>query len=252
MQMRWKIFRLFVLIAIVTLLVLQDVSCSARLQPTTNKYGLQVVQKAATLLPAILADSPNAMVPLSQYLQPLQTDFAYATSSNFTHQVLYKNSGAYLRKEAALALQKVQDTLQSIGLDIKIWDTYRPYSVTEKMWAIVPDDRYAANPATGSGHNRGIAVDLTLTDSTGKEMLMPTGFDNFTDSAHHSFTKLSAEAIRNRKLLKAVMEQYGFIALPTEWWHYSLPNPKRYELLNISFGEMKTITALNKLNKYGK
>lgn len=226
--------------AIVMLLLVQN--CSSRLQPVVgNKYGLRVVQKAASLLPAIQADSPSAMVPLSRFLQPLQTDFVYATSANFTHQVLYKSPAAYLRKEAAQALQKVQDTLQLMGLDIKIWDAYRPYSVTEKMWVIVPDDRYAANPANGSGHNRGIAVDVTLTDKTGKELPMPTGFDNFTDSAHHNCMNLSADVLYNRKLLKTVMEQYGFVPLPTEWWHYSLPNPKRYDLLNIDFGEMKKV-----------
>ena len=240
--MRFVKAKILLVSAIVLLLLVQN--CSSKLQPLViNKYGLRVVQTATSLLPAIQADSPSAMVPLSRFLQPLQIQLVYATSANFTHQVLYKNPAAYLRLEAAQALQKVQDTLQSIRLDIKIWDAYRPYSVTEKMWAIVPDDRYAANPANGSGHNRGIAVDLTLTDKAGKELLMPTGFDNFSDSAHHNFMNLPAEVLQNRKLLKLVMEQYGFIALPTEWWHYSLPNPKRYDLLNIDFVEMKKVVT---------
>ena len=240
MQMRYLKAKILLVGAVVLLLLVQN--CSGKLQPITgNKYGLRVVQNAASLLPAIQADSPSAMVPLTRFLQPLQTDIVYATSANFTHQVLYKNPAAYLRLEAAQALQKVQDTLQSIGLDIKIFDAYRPYSITEKMWTIVPDDRYAANPANGSGHNRGIAIDLTLTNKNGKELPMPTGFDNFTDSAHHNFMNLPAEVLQNRKLLKAVMEQYGFVALPTEWWHYSLPNPKRYDLLNVDFEEMKKV-----------
>jgi D-alanyl-D-alanine dipeptidase len=214
-----------------------------------NKYGLTVIEKSKLLQEAGKRDSLQKMVLLTHYLQSLQTDFVYATANNFTHQVLYKNPDGFLRLEAAIALQKVQDTLQGIGYDIKIFDAYRPYSVTEKMWEIVPDDRYAANPANGSGHNRGIAVDLTLIDkATGKELAMPTHFDNFTDSAHHSFIKLSAEVLQNRKLLKTVMEQYGFVALSTEWWHYSLPNPKRYDLLNIDFVDLQKLTNAKSKN----
>ena len=205
-----------------------------------NKYGLSVVEKIDSFRLISPAGSLDAMVGLDRFLQPLHTDFVYATANNFTHQVLYHHPKAYLRREAANALQKVHDTLQSLGYDIKIFDAYRPYSVTQKMWEIVPDDRYAANPANGSGHNRGVAVDLTLIDKgTGKELPMPTPFDNFSDTAHHDFMQLSETVLQNRKLLKKVMEQYGFIALSTEWWHSSLPNPKRYELLNIDFNEMR-------------
>lgn len=218
-------------------------SCAQRLQPVLpNKYGLRIIQTKDSLRLINHAGSPNAMVDLSRFLQPLQTAFVYATAQNFTHQILYKNPKAFLRLEAATALQKVQDSLQSLGFDIKIFDAYRPYSVTEKMWEIVPDDRYAANPANGSGHNRGVAVDLTLIyKKTGMELPMPTPYDNFSDTAHHSFMQLSAEVLANRKLLKTVMEQYGFVALSTEWWHYSLPNPKRYELLNIDFKDMQKV-----------
>jgi D-alanyl-D-alanine dipeptidase len=207
-----------------------------------NKYGLRVVEKPDSLRLISPAGSPDAMVDLSRFLQPLHTDFVYATAHNFTHQVLYQHPKAYVRLEAATALQKVQDTLQSLGYDLKIFDAYRPYRITQKMWEIVPDDRYAANPANGSGHNRGVAVDLTLIDKkTGKELPMPTPFDNFSDTAHHDFMQLSEAVLQNRKLLKTVMEQYGFIALSTEWWHYSLPNPKRYELLNINFNKMRKV-----------
>ncbi len=225
----------------IVLSVLQ--SCAQQrplLQP--NKYGLRVVEKADSLRLISPAGSTAAMVYLNRFLQPLHTEFVYATANNFTHQVLYQHPKAYLRLEAATALQKVQDTLQSLGYDLKIFDAYRPYSVTQKMWEIVPDDRYAANPANGSGHNRGVAVDLTLIDKqTGKELPMPTPFDNFSDTAHHDFMQLGETVLQNRKLLKTVMEQYGFIALSTEWWHYSLPNPKRYELLNISFDDMRKV-----------
>ena len=95
------------------------------------------------------------MVPLSAYVNPLITDWKYATDSNFTKQTLYQNPDAYMRLEAALALQKINEELKHKGLGLKIFDAYRPFSVTKKMWEVVPDENYAANPAKGSGHNRG-------------------------------------------------------------------------------------------------
>jgi D-alanyl-D-alanine dipeptidase len=127
-----------------------------------------------------------------------------------------------------------------MGLGLKIFDAYRPYSVTVKFWELVKDERYVANPAKGSGHNRGIAVDLTIIDlKTGKELDMGTGFDNFTDTAHHTFTSLPEEVLHNRLLLKSTMEKYGFIALESEWWHYYLANGNTFELLDIEFKKLK-------------
>lgn len=150
----------------------------------------------------------------------------------------------FTRLPAAKALLAVQNKLNAQGLGLKIWDAYRPYSVTEKFWEMVKDERYVANPAKGSGHNRGIAVDLTVIDlATGKELDMGTGFDNFTDTAHHTFTNLSTTVLQNRKLLKDAMEAAGFVRFESEWWHYSLPNPTNYEILDLPF------TMLKKLNK---
>lgn len=126
-----------------------------------------------------------------------------------------------------------------MGLGLKIFDAYRPYAVTEKFWELVHDERYVANPANGSGHNRGTSLDLTIIYlENGQELNMGTGFDNFTDTAHHSFTNLPESILQNRMLLKSLMEQNGFKALETEWWHYSLPNSKQYELLNLSFKKL--------------
>jgi D-alanyl-D-alanine dipeptidase len=105
----------------------------------------------------------------------------------------------------------------------------------------VKDDRYAANPAKGSGHNRGLAVDLTLADGKTHQVLpMPTSFDNFSDSAYQNFNEVDAKRIANRELLKQVMEKYGFIPLFSEWWHYSWPHPENFEVLDISFEELNT------------
>ena len=144
--------------------------------------------------------------------------------------------------EVGIRLQKVQDSLHAVGCSLFFFDTYRPYAVTKKMWEIVPDDRYAANPAFGSGHNRGIAVDVSLADkATGKPLPMPTAYDNFTDTAHQNFMDLPEDVLKNRNLLKGVMEHFGFRPLSTEWWHFSLPDGAKYPVLDLTFADLKRI-----------
>ena len=106
------------------------------------------------------------------------------------------------------------------------------------MWELIGDERYVANPAKGSGHNRGLAIDLTLIKE-GKEVAMGTGFDNFSDSANHEFSQLPEDVLHNRKRLKAVMEKHGFRALETEWWHYSWPNDRNYDVLDLRFKDLR-------------
>ena len=180
------------------------------------------------------------MVDLKKKIPLLVLDLRYAGNNNFMHQQLYPAiTTTYLRKPAADSLLAIEKELNKQGLGLKIFDAYRPYSVTEKMWEPVKDDRYAADPKTGSGHNRGVAVDLTIIHlKTKEELPMGTGFDNFSDTAHHDFTALPPAILQNRQLLKAIMEKHGFKALDTEWWHYSLPNAKEYELLNVGFKEL--------------
>jgi len=144
-----------------------------------------------------------------------------------------------MRAPAAEALKKVQQELNTQGYGLKIFDAYRPFSVTVKFWELVHDERYVANPSKGSGHNRGIAVDLTIINlKNGIELDMGTGFDNFTDSAHHTFTKLPEEILQNRQLLRSTMEKYGFKAFDTEWWHYFLSAGEKFEILDIDFKKL--------------
>lgn len=204
-----------------------------------NKYGLKVVNNMRLYRELVAKDSNMRMVDAEKFIPGLQTDVRYATANNFTKQALYPQSRVFLRLPAAKALLAVQRELNARGLGLKIFDGYRPYAVTEKMWATVPDDRYAADPSKGSGHNRGAAVDLTLISlKTGKELAMPTDFDNFTEMAHHNYPLTDSAVAANRKLLKSVMEQHGFVALDTEWWHYFLKNHKDYPLMDITFGEL--------------
>lgn len=192
----------------------------------------------------ISADSNQALLSLKSRLPNLITDWKYASYNNFTHQILYQHPEAYLRRQPALALQKVNKELNTIGLGIILFDAYRPYKVTRKMWAIVPDERYAANPAKGSGHNRGAAVDLTLYDlQTGKTLNMGTDFDHFSDTAHHDFISLPEQVLKNRQLLKQTMMKHGFLPLSTEWWHYSWPDAaKNFALMDLSFKQLKRLS----------
>jgi D-alanyl-D-alanine dipeptidase len=187
-------------------------------------------------------DSLKKMVEIKTMVPGIVYDLRYAGTNNFLKRLMYPpgTNITFLRLSAIRALQKVQAELREKGLGLKIFDAYRPYSVTVTFWELVQDERYVANPSKGSGHNRGIAVDLTIiTLKTGKELDMGTGFDNFTDTAHHAFTKLPEAVLQNRLLLKSTMEKYGFIALDTEWWHYFLPGGSKYEILDIDFRKLQ-------------
>ena len=209
-----------------------------------NNYGLNVVNKLKLLQNEITVDSNKRMVDVLREIPSVVLDLRYAGINNFMHIKLYPTlHTTYLRLPAASALKKVVTDLKAKGLTIKIFDAYRPYSVTEQMWEKVKDSRYAADPAKGSGHNRGIAVDVTIVDlRTKKEITMPTGFDNFSDTAHQDFLQLPKEVLQNRLLLKTTMEKYRFVPLETEWWHFSLPDPDHYELLDLSFDDLKKLS----------
>lgn len=174
------------------------------------------------------------MVELKTMIPDIEYDLKYATQDNFTGKKLYQDGNfTFLRLLPALALQKAAQDLRASGYRLKIFDAYRPHSVTVTMWNLIQDERYVASPSKGSGHNRGLSIDLTLIDSSGNELDMGTPFDHFSDTAHHSFSQLPATVIHNRKLLRETLERYGFKALETEWWHYSWPNDREYDVLDI-------------------
>lgn len=190
----------------------------------------------------VKADSAKRMMELKSMIPGLVYDLRYATTNNFMHRLMYPpgTSITFLRLPAATALQKIQTELNQQGLGLKIFDAYRPYSVTVKFWELVKDERYVANPAKGSGHNRGIAIDLTIVNlQTGEELSMGTGFDNFTDTAHQTFTSLPEEVLQNRSLLKSTMERNGFKAYESEWWHYFFGDGSKFEILDIAFNKLK-------------
>ena len=220
-------------------------SPSARLfcqELMTSKYGVTYIDNKKSFDSTIHKDLLKQMIELKTLIPNIHYDLRYASTNNFTGKRLYdkKLKQTYLRAPAATALAQVQDDLNQKGLGLKIYDAYRPYSVTIKFWEMIKDERYVANPSKGSGHNRGLAVDLTVIDlKTGKELDMGTGFDNFTDSAHHVFTNLPQAVLDNRKILKETMLKYGFELFDTEWWHYAWPNDRNYEVLDLDFKMLK-------------
>jgi len=213
---------------------------------TTNpSFRPPVIDNVARYNNSISQDSTKRLVLLQSFVPQLVIDLAYAKRDNFVHQVLYLDAKAYALLPVAQALKKINLKLVQKGVGLKVFDAYRPYSVTKKMWKVVPDERYAANPAKGSGHNRGAAVDVTLVKlATGEELPMPTGFDDFSERAHHDFKDLPREVLDNRQLLKETMVEYGFVPLSTEWWHYSLPDASRFDLLDISFSQLNKSNSL--------
>jgi len=221
---------------------------SCALKPNTlpkNEYGLSEISNIKTYRSTTVLDSNQIMVNITGINPSIILDLRYASLNNFMKQEMYPSNTdfSFLRLPVAKALLQAEEYLEQKGLGLKIFDAYRPYSVTQKFWELVHDERYVANPAKGSGHNRGITVDLTIIDlKTKQELDMGTDFDNFSDSAHQSFTALPEKVLSNRILLKETMIRFGFKPLETEWWHYSWPNPERFAILNLSFEDLKKAT----------
>lgn len=188
----------------------------------------------ALLLPVALfsQSADNELVNVKELIPDIALDLKYSTVTNFTAQKLYTTNECLLGRGLVNRLAVVQDSLRKRGLGLKIYDGYRPRAVQYLMFEIYPDPTFVADPATGSKHNRGAAVDLTLCDlASGNELAMPTAFDYFGDAAGHGWTLgLSAEQVANRELLLAMMENVGGLTrLSSEWWHYehgpSMSNP---------------------------
>ena len=169
----------------------------------------------------------------------IRLDLRYATAQNFTGVTVYPAGRCWLHRDVAERLARVQARLRAQGRGLLLWDCYRPFSVQQRFWALVPDASYVAEPiakdgvpVAGSKHNRGAAVDVTLVDLAGNELPMPTGFDDFSARAHRDATDASEVARANRAQLETVMLAEGFEPLPTEWWHFDGPGWQRFPLLD--------------------
>lgn len=164
----------------------------------------------------------TTMVKLSDLSDLFVYDMKYATDDNFLKKTVYECTNCLVRYQVAKALIVAAREFQQYGYKIKFFDCTRPVEVQKQMWEIMPDARYVANPyKSGSIHNRGAAVDITLVDESGEELDMGTAFDHFGKEAHHAYTDISDEVKTNRLLLKKTMESAGFLPIKTEWWHYN-------------------------------
>lgn len=205
----------------------------------SNRYGLTVVPDFATYDRLVAADPSKRLVDAQSVEPSLRLDVRYATPNNFMQTTLYPVARVFVRQPVAEALRDVQRELATKHLGLKLFDGYRPYRVTERMWEPIRNPDFVADPAKGSRHNRGAAVDLTVVDlATGNELAMPTPYDDFTSHARQDFNDLPAEVIANRALLRDVMTRHGFEPLPSEWWHFDFAGWDRYELMDLDLAEL--------------
>ena len=161
-------------------------------------------------------------VAAADYVPGIRVDLKYAGEDNFTGQVIYEFSTAYLRYGTAEKLAAVQEDLKELGLGLMIWDAFRPVTAQHRLWEVCPDSRYVANPNSGfSAHSRGNTVDVTLVDLEGNEMIMPTAFDDFSGKADRDYSDCSREAADNAMILQVLMEKHGFTGYKAEWWHFT-------------------------------
>jgi len=171
------------------------------------------------------------LVDLAAAAPDVKVDLRYATDDNFFRRRFYPEARALLRPSTAVKLAAAQKEFAASGLSLKVWDAWRPLRVQREMWKVMPDPDYVADPAKGSRHNRGAAVDVTLVNKDGRELEMPTGFDDFSPRAHADAANVSGSAKQNRALLRAVMERHGFRALRTEWWHFDDADWEQFGIL---------------------
>lgn len=191
----------------------------------------------AATIPTVQESQPTEPEPTVTDPEPLDTDFvrvidhiptvrqalAYATEENFTGQVIYDFTDAYLRYGTVKKLAEVCEELAARGIGLLIWDGFRPVAAQQKLWDVCPDPTYVSPPGTGTqAHCRGIAVDVTLVDlETGELLPMPSGFDEFSALGDRDYSDCSAEAAGNARLLEQTMEKHGFKPYSGEWWHFS-------------------------------
>jgi len=175
-----------------------------------------------TKLPSLIRINPPA---LDLDCQPV-----YASAHNITGQPLYRTLDCYLHPDAVACLARAVTLAAAHECRLRIFDAWRPPEAQEKLFAACPDPVYIADPKTGSHHNRGVAVDLTLIDAREQPLDMGTGFDAMTPLSAHG-ADVGTPATENRYLLRTIMEQAGFIAYEDEWWHYELPDARDYPLI---------------------
>ncbi len=188
-------------------------------------------------------------VRVRDYIPDILVELSYATENNFTGQVIYEFDELWLRYGTVKKLICVQETLREKGLGLKVWDGFRPVVAQFALWKVCPNPAYVANPNGGySTHSRGNTVDLTIVNADGSELVMPTGFDDFSRKANRDYSDVSQEAAQNARLLESVMKEQGFSSIYSEWWHFvdhqSYAAEKNFQPVATTLYESATPVAL--------
>jgi len=184
---------------------------------------------------------PTDLVELVKLDSSIHLDIRYATKNNLVGRPVYKEARAFLQRPAAEALVRANASLKPVGYGLLVFDGYRPWSVTKLFWDVTPDDKkqFVADPAKGSRHNRGCAVDLSLYDlTTGKEIEMTGKYDEMTERSYPNYTGGTEEQRKMRDLLRSKMEAQGFTVYEYEWWHFDYKDWKSYRITNEPFSKI--------------
>jgi CubicO group peptidase (beta-lactamase class C family)/D-alanyl-D-alanine dipeptidase len=182
------------------------------------------------------------LVDLATLDSTIKLDIRYASTNNFLSTPLYTSARAYLQQPAAQALVRVQRKLAGQGYGLLVHDGYRPWSVTRVFWEATPPAQriFVADPAEGSRHNRGCAVDLTLYDrKTGRPVEMVGGYDEMSDRSWADYPGGTSWQRYHRDLLRRAMEDEGFSVYPAEWWHFDYKDWRQYPIGNLTFEEIE-------------
>ena len=194
------------------------------------------------LLAAPLPPRPPDLVEIVRLDPTIRLDIRYATDRNFAGRALYTEARAFLQRPVAASLVRANKALQDEGYGLLVFDAYRPLSVTQLFWEVVPKDkrRFVANPRQGSMHNRGCAVDLSLYAlDTGREIEMPSAYDEMTARASPDYKGGTPVARAQRDRLRRAMEQEGFAVNRGEWWHFDHRDCPLYDLLDVPFDQVR-------------
>jgi D-alanyl-D-alanine dipeptidase len=184
----------------------------------------------------------SELVELTKLDATIRLDIRYATTNNFLGTKIYEGARAFMQRPAAEALVRVHRSLRAAGYGLLVHDAYRPWYVTKIFWDATPEDKHAfvANPAHGSRHNRGCAVDLTLYElASGKVVQMPSAYDEMSERARADYPGGGAPERRTRDLLRAAMEAEGFAVNDVEWWHFDYKDWKLYAIGNLPFDQIR-------------
>ncbi len=184
------------------------------------------------LWPGRVAAAESELVAIKSVDRTIKIELRYATARNIAGRPIYpSNMPALLRPEVAAQLARAQATLRDKGYGLKVWDAYRPQSAQTLLWQLAPNTDYVADPATGGGslHTYGVAVDATLVDTRGREVEMPTDFDNFSPQAMLRYLGGDTRIRRNLHALQGALGRAGFYGMRTEWWHFVSKHWQNYK-----------------------